>query len=326
MNIFLTGATGYIGHSLAVELTRRGDTVHALVRDITKAKRQLPHEIKLFQGDITDINQVRLAMAGCTQVYHLAAYARLWSAKRQKFFEINVDGTRNVLDASVEHNIEKLVYTSSCGVLGNSLKHPLSEKDSRINSITNDYDFTKHMCECMIREYSAKGLHCVIVNPSRVYGPGQEGFSNPFSTMISRCLEGKVIVVPGPGHIVANYAYIDDVVQGHIAAMRFGKSGERYILGGANLSYKDVIRNIRSQIPQSRIISVQPSILKALGWWNIMKYRLSGKEPQLTPNVVKRITKNAALDCSRAVSELQYSITPFDSGIQMTIRHNQHSL
>ena len=323
MKIFLTGATGYIGNSLASELARQGVSVHALVRNVTQAKSVLPASINLIQGDITSADDVRHAMAGCTRVYHLAAYARLWSAKRKNFYDINVNGTRNVLDAALENGIQKLVYTSSCGVLGNSLRYALTEKDSRISSFTNDYDITKHMSECMVRDYSKKGLNCVIVNPSRVYGPGRNGFSNPFSTLIQRCLDGKIVVIPGPGYVLANYAFIDDVVQGHIAAMRFGKSGERYILGGSNLSYAEVIKLLRSQIPQSHIITAGPSVLRAIGWWNIMKYRLAGKEPALTPNVVSRITRNAALDCFKAVSELNYRITPFNVGISMTITHNQ---
>lgn len=326
MNILVTGATGYIGHSLALELARNGNTVHALVRNADKAKSLLPPSIKLFEGDITKLEDVRNAIEGCTRVYHLAAYARLWSSKRKMFFDINVAGTRNVLNAALEQNVQKLVYTSSCGVLGNSLRYALTEKDSRISSFTNDYDLTKHIAECMIREYSGKGLNCVIVNPSRVYGPGVPGFSNPFSRMIQRCLQGRLVVVPSPAHVLANYAFIDDVVQGHIAAMRFGKAGERYILGGANLSYADVVHFIKGLIPQSRLVSATPSVLTAMGWWNIVRYRLTGKEPELTPNVVKRITRNAALECCKAVNELNYRITPFPTGLQMTIKHYQDSV
>ena len=326
MNIFLTGATGYIGHALASELAKKGDIVYALVRDAAKAKALLPSSIKLIQGDITNAKEVSEGMSGCTQVYHLAAYARLWSGNKSSFFTVNVEGTRNVLDAALKNGVEKLVYTSSCGVLGNSLKSPLSEKDARISSFKNDYDLTKHICECMVREYSVKGLHCLIVSPSRVYGPGKPGFSNPFGKMIKRCLQGRIVVVPAPADILANYAYLEDVVQGHIAAMCFGKSGERYILGGANLSYAEVVRAIKVEIPQCKMISVGASVLTWIGLWNVLKFRFTGMEPELTPNVVPRITKNAALDCSKAVSELNYRITPFDQAIGKTIRHNQLSV
>jgi nucleoside-diphosphate-sugar epimerase len=322
MNIFLTGATGYIGHEVATHLVKNGDTVRALVRDITKAKTLLHPSIRLFQGDITNAKSVRQAMRGCDQVYHLASYARLWSADKRVFYDVNVSGTRNVLDAALENGVTKLVYTSSCGVFGNSLKHPLSEKDSRVSSFTNDYDLTKHICECMVREYVSKGFAGVIVNPSRVYGPGQTAFSNPFSKMIERCLQGKIVVVPRPGNVLANYAFIDDVVKGHIAAMRLGIPGERYILGGANLSYDEVVNVIRSEIFNPRIVPVGSFVLKSIGLWNLLKCRITGIEPDLTPNVVSRITNNAALDCSKAISELNYEITPFRRGIRATIVYN----
>lgn len=325
MNIFLTGATGYIGHALSNQLVKNGDSVHALVRDTGKAKLVLHPSIKIFEGDITDASSVLRAMSACEQVYHVAGYTRLWSANKQSFYDVNVTGTRNVLNAALHHSIKKLVYTSSCGVLGNSLKYPLCEKDSRINSFTNDYDLSKHICECMVREYVDKGLNAVIVNPSRVYGPGRDGFSNPFSKMIKRCMDGKAMIVPRPGNILANYAYIDDVVNGHISAMHAGRTGERYILGGDNLSYDEVIGLLRTEIFNPRIVSLGSFALKSIGYLNLLKYYLTGAEPDLTPNLVSRITKNAALDCSKAVSELNYNITPFRKGIRAIISNNKHT-
>ena len=325
MNIFLTGATGYIGHALANQLVNNGDRVHALVRNVSKAKILLHPAIRLFEGDIADVNSVRDAMSGCDHVYHLAGYARLWSAKKGIFYDANVSGTRNVLKAALQNNIKKLVYTSSCGVFGNSLKHPLSEKDSRVSSFTNDYDLSKHICECMVREYVAKGFHGVIVNPSRVYGPGPAAFSNPISKMIERCLEGKLVIVPRPGNVLANYAFIDDVVNGHIAAMRIGGAGERYILGGDNLTYDEVVDIIRTEIFDPRVVSLGSSVLKGIGFWNLLKYRITGVEPNLTPNMIRRITNHAALDCSKAISQLNYKVTPFRKGIRATITYNQNT-
>ncbi len=325
MNIFLTGATGYIGHALSNQLVKNGDNVHALVRDPAKAKLLLDPSIKLFEGDITDLKSVIRGMDGCDEVYHVAGYARLWSANKQNFYDVNVTGTRNVLDAALHTNIKRFVYTSSCGVFGNSLKHPLCEKDSRVSSFTNDYDLSKHICECMVREYVASGLDAVIVNPSRVYGPGPAGFSNPFSKMIERCLEGKVIIIPRPGNVLANYAYIDDVVSGHISAMLVGRAGERYILGGANLSYDEVIAVLNNEIFNSRIISIGSFALTSVAYLNLLKFYLTGTEPDLTPNVIPRITRNAALDCSKAISELNYTITPFRKGIRAIITNNKQT-
>jgi nucleoside-diphosphate-sugar epimerase len=325
MKIFLTGATGYIGHALATQLVKNGDTVHAIVRDATKGKRLLHPAIRLFQGDITNPAAVHKAMSGCEHVYHLAAYTRLWSVNKQTFYDVNVSGTRIVLNAALQNGVRKLVYTSSCGVFGNSLKHPLSERDSRVSSFRNDYDLSKHISECMVREYVAKGLDGVIVNPSRVYGPGSTALSNPFSKIITRCLQGKIVFVPRPGNVLANYAFIDDVVQGHIAAMRYGIPGERYILGGANLTYDEVVHVFRTEIFDPRVVSLGSFVLKGIGFLNILKCRFTGIEPDLTPNMVTRITNNAALDCSKAISQLNYRITPFRQGLRATIAYNQNA-
>jgi nucleoside-diphosphate-sugar epimerase len=319
MKIFITGATGYIGSSLANKLISSGNIVHALVRDVSAAQKLLHATTKLFEGDINNINSIRAAMEGCDVVFHLAAYAKLWSRDNSVFYKTNVDGTRNVLDTAMLVGVRKVIYTSSCGVLGNSSKFPLSENDPRLSSFNHDYDISKYLCETMIQEYIVKGLNCVIVSPSRVYGPGPASTSNAITKLIERCINGEVVVVPSPKSTVANYAFIDDVVKGHILAMLFGVEGERYILGGENLTYHEVLRAVGEHINVKRVVYVPPSVLKGIGYLNLLKYRITGTEPVLTPQVVGRICNNAALDCSKAISRLDYKITPFADGVSATI-------
>lgn len=324
MKVFITGATGYIGQRLANKLSGDGHTIHALVRNPKIAEGLLHKGIALFSGDICDIATIEKAMKGCTHVFHVAGLAKLWTKNRKDFYRVNVGGTLNVLRTASRFDVEKLVYTSSCGVFGNSMKFPLKEADPRMSNFDNDYDLSKHLSECAVKKFSGRGLPSVIVNPSRVYGPGAATFSNPITKMIMRCMDGKLVIVPATRKVIANYAFIEDVVRGHIGAMEYGRPGERYILGGDNHSYDDFIDILQSTVAYPRLIRLSPFALRLLGYLNILGHHFTGREPNLTPTVVKRITKNAALDCSKAISELQYVITPLKEGIAQTIQHIQN--
>ena len=127
MKIFITGATGYIGHQLALKLANDGNIVHIIVRDQLSPNIPVHNNIIVFRGDITDISSLKIAMAGCLQVYHTAAIVKLFAKDPSIFYKINVEGTRNLLHASLDAGVKKFVYTSTCGVLGASVNTPKSE-------------------------------------------------------------------------------------------------------------------------------------------------------------------------------------------------------
>lgn len=321
MKIFITGASGYIGNILALKLAETGNVVHALVRTPHEVKNLAHPNIKLFAGNINDIDSVRNAMDGCGQVFHLAAFARLWARPSDIFYKTNVEGTHNVLEAAVEKNVSGFVYTSSTAVFGNSFNEPLSENDPRTIGFNNDYDLSKCMAEKLVRDYAAKGLHAVIVNPSRVYGPGEETYSNRFSKLLAAILNGKMIVVPRCSHVVSNYAYVPDIVEGHILAMKNGKAGERYILGGENVSYEQVFKIVREILPGRNAIRIPKFLLQVVGAIQIVRFYLTKKIPSFTPSAVERYYKNTEFSCQKAVTELNYKITPFKKGMSDTIHH-----
>jgi len=321
MNIFITGATGYIGNALVFKLADEKNTIHALVRDPLKVKCLDHPNIKLFKGDINDINSIRNAMNGCEQVFHLAAFARLWASPSDIFFKVNVEGTKNVLAAATEKNISKFVYTSSTAVFGPSINHPLSENDPRTIGFNNDYDLSKCIAERLVFDYAAKGLQALIVNPSRVYGVGNETYSNPFTRFLKPLLKGKFIAIPKCPDVIANYSYIEDVVEGHILAMKYGKTGERYILGGENISYRQLLDIIREIIPGRNAIAIPKPLLKAAGYLQLLRFYLTKKQPAFTPSAIDRYYTNTSFNCQKAIEELNYKITPFRKGISYTIHH-----
>lgn len=321
MNIMITGATGFIASGLALKLAGDGNKIHALVRDISKASELNHPNIRLFKGDLNDQGSIRAAMEHCDQVYHCAAYARLWAKDRNDFYRTNLEGTRNVLAQAYKTGINKLVFTSSTAVFGTSKLGPMNEHDPRITAYDTDYELSKHLAEEEVKNYTNHGLQCVIVNPSRVFGPGPLSYSNAIARLLLQALQKKTVVIPMATNTLANYAYVADVVNGHIKAMEQGKAGERYILGGENLSYKDVISAVKKKINTVRIISLPLLIMKAAGWIQLLKYNLTGSLPEYTPKMLDRYFLNAAFSCQKAEKELGYKITPFNDAIEETIQY-----
>ncbi len=319
MKIFLTGASGYIGNRLAFELAAQGHTIHALVRNQASARILQHPNIIIFYGDLLNPQSIRQAVASCEQVYHVAGYSKLWARERNCFYDTNVRGTENILEQSLELGVKKLVYTSSCAVFGPSYLSPINENDPRTIGYGNDYDLSKCLAESKVKEYAHQGLFAIIVNPSRVYGAGLPTASNALSSMLLKCLHGHMIFTPACPQVIGNYAYIDDVVRGHILAMQKGISGEQYILGGENISYAELFCLIHQFIRNPRMIPLSPGILKAMGRIQSLINRLTGREPVFTSSIICRYLNNMAVSSSKAIHQLDYRITPFRDGIRNTI-------
>ncbi len=322
MKILVTGASGYIGNKLAHVLAGNGNKVHALIRS-DKAEKLLQHpNITIFKGDIMDKESLINAVKGCKQVYHTAGYVKLWAKNPDVFYEQNVGGTNNVLEAALKGGVNKFVYTSSCGVWGPCNDHILIENDPRTSSFDSDYDLSKYLAEKSVREYCNKGLFTVIVNPPRVYGPGLPRQSSAINRFILLLLNNKISLLPWRLQIKGNYAFIDDVVNGHILAMANGLGGERYILGGENVSYKRLSETVKQFSRSKNIyIRIPPFLLKTFAGFELVRGKLNGHEPLLTPNIARRIELNKTFDCSKSIRQLGYKITPFDVGLKITIEH-----
>jgi len=316
MKILITGATGYVGSQLVKQLIEQREEINILVRDIYSIHIPAGKNINVFKGDITDQESISKAIKGCKQVYHCAAVAKFSMADRNILFSTNVNGTRNILEASLKTNIQKLVFTSSAAVFGPSLTTPLTETDSRIEAFESDYDISKHQAEKLVHEFVAKGLNAVIVNPSRVYGPGPATYSNAVNRMIQKFLDKKMLLFPNIGKYISNYCYIDDVVNGHLLAMQKAKAGENYILGGENISYDKLINSIIKYADlKNYILKVPVSFAKKFASLSVFL----NKDSELTPSLITRFAKHRMLKCEKAIKELGYHITTFDEGIKTTI-------
>lgn len=322
MKILITGATGYIGYKLAMEAARRNYTVHVLVRDLQSPLLPVHPNIQAFKGDITDKESVIAAIKGCDKVMHAAAIAKLSAKDNSIFYSVNVEGTRNILDAALAAGVKKFVFTSSGAVIGPSGKFPMSENDPRIVAFENDYEISKHWAEELVKEYCRRGLFAVIVAAPRVYGPGHQCNGNTMNGLLKNILTMRLAFVPSCDNVVANYAFVDDVVNGHFLAMEKGLGGEKYILGGENLSYRSFFQKIKQNTDKKiSLIRIPQFLLKFWSFLYMSVCSLLGKETHISPKVVDRLAQNRALNCDKAIKQLGYSITPFDKGIQATILH-----
>ena len=319
MKVLVTGAAGFIGNRLAHQLANEGFQVVALVRS-QNDRHLLEHpNITIAIGDITQPETIATAMKGCRQVYHIAGFARLWAKDPAVFYTVNVTGTSNILQAASKEKIEKLVFSSSAAVFGPSLCEPISENDPRSNAFDSHYDLSKHLAEQEVYKHIAQGNNAVIVNPTRVYGPGLLTPANAIAGLIKMALGGKIIFLPGKATTIGNYAYIDDVVAGLINAMAHGRNGERYILGGENKSCGELIAAVEEVIGPFPVMHVPLALAKFLLSDITAWKRITRQDIIYTASGITRYAKNASFDCTKACQELQYNITPMKAAIENTI-------
>ncbi len=322
MKVFLTGATGYIGNRLALQLAESNFEVHALVRDLSSKNIPVHPNIKLFKGNLNDLDSIEKAIVSCDYAFHTAAFTRLTCTEVEEFYNVNVQGTANVLNAAKKYGIQKFIFTSSVSVFGPSQPNSvIVENHPRMSSYANDYELTKTMAENLVLDYNKKGLPGIILNVSRVYGPGRTGFSNGVNRFISMLLKQKTVFVPSKLHIASNYVYIDDVIEAHILALQNGRAGEKYIVGGENASYEKLFTTI-SECNQTKIpvVKINYTVLKTGLFLKVLIDKLLFKEPSLTPKLLDYLFTNRSVSSQKAVSQLGYEITPLETGVERTLK------
>ncbi|MBE0638470.1 MAG: SDR family oxidoreductase [Bacteroidales bacterium] len=321
MKYFITGATGFIGERLAMRLAENGNVVHALVRSTHRAKNLNHQNIVIFEGDILDIQSIDAAMRGCDFAFHLAAYARVWSKDKDWPHKINVQGTVNVFETALKNKLQRVVFTSTGGTLEPSDgNQPVDENPPRTIAYFNEYESTKAEAEKVVPEFEKKGLDVVIVNPTRVYGPGLITESNAMTTIIRRFNQGKWYFIPGDGSKLGNYVFVEDVVYGHLLAMEKGRTGQRYILGGENITYDGFFQKLKEITSKDhRLFHVPYWLMFAGSNIHFAFARLRGRSPRITPRWIRKYLHHWAVSVVRAETELGYCVTPFDEGLQRTV-------
>jgi farnesol dehydrogenase len=320
MNLFITGATGYVGQKLLKRLINQGHTVHILCRSIPTGPLYENSRVRIFRGDLMDRSIIETAMESCEQVYHLAAYARVWAKNPKTYFDTNVTGTVNILEAALHQGIQRMIFTSTGGIYCANKDEVITEETSRTQDFFNEYESSKFIAEEKVLEYSRKGLHTVIVQPTRIFGPGCLTESNATTALIKNYISGDWHLLPGSGKSIGNFTYIDDVVNGHLLAMKYGHSGERYILGGENVSLInlfEIIQNLTGKY--YALIPLPYPFLAAYAWQEEKLAEWFGQHPRITTKWIKRLTLDLPYSSEKAIRDLGYSITPLQQGLQQTL-------
>ncbi|MBU1169614.1 MAG: NAD-dependent epimerase/dehydratase family protein [Proteobacteria bacterium] len=301
MNIFVTGATGFIGRRLVAELLRRDIGV------ITMQRHKDPNfssKVRQVCGDITNPDSFGDAGLGCDRLYHLAAMVTFDPGKKDALFAVNGQGTRNVLDAARRWGVKRSVVVSSACTMGlsNSIERSLAE-DSRPDHehvMASPYLASKLITESEAMA-AAEKAETVIVNPTTVYGPGDWSLNS--GTLVLKVASSKILPVPPGG---SNVVDVDDVVQGIIAAGETGASGRRYILGGENLHFSEIFSIVSDIVGRRPVFVPLPLWLR---WPVAMAVRAAGMVTDsrfLTPQLVSDLFSFKNYSSQRAEEELAW--------------------
>lgn len=317
MTTLITGATGFIGSAIARKLLETGHKVRALVRTQSdRSNLEGLADLEIVVGDLRNVQSLESALRGCDALFHAAADYRLWTPDPEALFETNVTGTRNIMLAAQRADIKRIVYTSSVATLGlNANATPADEQTPvNIDDMVGPYKRSKYIAEEEVRRLASEAqLPVVIVNPSAPVGP-RDIKPTPTGRMIVDAAAGRM---PGYVDTGLNIVHVDDVAAGHVLAFQRGRRGERYILGGTNLTLREIFHEVAalagSSPPKIRLPHgiVLPMAYVAESW-----ARLSGREPRMTVDGVRLARKHMYFRSDKAIRELGFSARPASEALR----------
>lgn len=310
----VTGASGFIGGAVARLLLARGCRVRALVRP-SSSRENIPPECEVVEGDVTDRESVRRAMAGVRWLFHLAANYRLWAPDPAPVLRVNVGGTEIVMQEALRAGVQRIVHTSSVATLAPSDGRPCTES-SRLSAekAIGAYKLSKILSERLVEQMIEKErLPAVIVCPSAPLGPGDLK-PTPTGRIVSEALRGAMPAYVETG---LNVVHVDDVAAGQVAALEIGAVGERYILGGENLTLCDLLTEISRLTGRPGPRFKLPSRpLMPLAYANEWGARLMGYEPFLHRESLRLSETPMFFDDRKARAELGYDTRPARGAIE----------
>ncbi len=316
-NILITGGTGFIGSNLAAALVRRGYSVSVLHRTSSDTSRINGLNVRHCLGDVLDAQGLRAHVRGHDTVFHAAAMISFWKPRHAAMFDVNENGTRSVVDACLAEGVERLVHTSSIAAIGYpAVQGATADEASPYNwqNRNNGYKESKRRAESEVMNGVRRGLNAVIVNPGVVIGPGDTAFNG--GAIIRTVAHGLALFYPAGG---MNVVYVNDVVEGMIAAALRGAPGERYILGGENLTHRQAF-TITAQITGNRPPFLRLPLFgvtfgaRLFDLWGALTHR----EPMLTSELVSGAGLFNWYSSDKAARDLGYTVTPFRDAVRQT--------
>lgn len=319
MKALVTGATGFVGSAVVRALIKTGVDVRVLARRDSDFTNLQPYKIDGVFGDLRDKGSLHTALAGCRQVYHVAAHYALWARNPSIFYDVNVEGTRNLMEAARDAGTERIVYCSTIGAIGLPPDGGLGTEDTPVSlsQMAGHYKRSKFLAEQEVLRLASEGLPVVIVNPSAPVGEGDVK-PTPTGQVIVDFMKGRMPAFIETG---MNLVDVDDVAVGHLLAMEKGRIGERYILGTKNLMLHEIfeilstLTGIRAPTLKLPRLAVLP-----LAYLNQWLSNFTGREPRIPLEGVKMAKYKMHYDCSKAIRELGIPQTPPEIALEKAVR------
>jgi dihydroflavonol-4-reductase len=315
----VTGATGFVGWHVARLLLEKGQPVRALVRDparSARALRELPG-IATVHGDLRDTESLARAVDGCGAVYHVAADYRLWTPRPEEMYRSNVEGTRNLLEAARRAGIERCVYTSTVGCIGMRKGELGSEETAAgLDQMQGPYKRSKFLAEQIALEFARGGFPVVIVNPTAPIGD-HDFRPTPTGKIVVDFLRGAMPAFVDTGLNVVDVA---DVARGHWAAFERGRVGERYILGGENLTLQQILGKLAEVTGKpAPALRIPYAVAYAAGVASTGWAAMTGREPMAPLDAVRMARKKMWVRHDKAARELGSSAGPAGSALKKAV-------
>jgi dihydroflavonol-4-reductase len=319
MKVFITGATGFVGSHVARTLAAQGAELRLLVRSTSRLDNIADLRAETATGDLRDPESLKKAMAGCEFVFHVAADYRLWVRDPEQMYRSNVEGTRAIIRAAQESGARRVIYTSSVATMGFTREGHIAGEDSpvSIKEMVGHYKRSKFMAEQIALEAGISGANVVVVNPTTPIGE-YDIKPTPTGRIVVDFLKRKFPAYVDTG---LNLADVKEVARGHLLAMEKARPGQRYILGGENLTLKQILDKL-SVLTGLPAPTMKVPHMVAMGFAVFDQFitgTILGKEPRATIDAVKMGRKKMFASSAKAERELGYKIIPVENALRRAV-------
>ncbi len=319
MTSLVTGATGFLGSHVARQLAARGERVRVLVRPASQSRALECIPVERVTGDLREAASLVRALDGVSRVFHVAADYRLWAKNPREIYESNVGGTKNLLEAAGRAGVERFVYTSTVATIAVPREGALPSEETRasLEDMIGDYKRSKFLAEQEALQAAENGMPVVIVNPTTPVGPG-DWKPTPTGKIIVDFLNGRMPAFVDTG---LNVVPVEDAAAGHLQAAERGRIGERYLLGGRNMTLEEILGVLaRATGRRAPRVKLPHAVAMAAGYADQLFSRLVGREPQIPLDGVRMARHRMFVDCSKAVRELGFAAGSVEAALERAVR------